>query len=247
MSLEVLTQSREAIGIETPDMTTMLSKKMRNLASEINCIQVGTIVNFYPENQTADIMVNFKRIFSQQSATVAAGTGIFSRVGEVVGELLGFQKRMVDVAVDYPLLLKCPVVFLTGGVSNMTFPVAPGDTCIVMFNDRDLDAWFEGGIVAPPNSSRMHDLSDGMALVGVRALNNIIADFNEDGPQIINDDALIAVEDKLKLQVGAQTLRNALDDLFTALTGAVISGGSFDATTITNINNAKTKVQAVLK
>ena len=45
---------------------------------------------------------------------------------------------------------------------------SPGDACLVIFADRDTDAWFDGEDNAAPASGRMHSLSDAFAFVGFR-------------------------------------------------------------------------------
>ena len=61
------------------------------------------------------------------------------------------------------------VVFPGGGGFALTFPVAAGDECLVVFASRCIDAWWQSGGVGEPMEPRMHDLSDGFALVGVRS------------------------------------------------------------------------------
>lgn len=68
--------------------------------------------------------------------------------------------------VDLPLLTDVPVVFPHGGGFVLTFPIRPGDECEVWFQARCMDAWWQGGGVAPALSARKHDLSDGICLVG---------------------------------------------------------------------------------
>ena len=46
------------------------------------------------------------------------------------------------------------------------FEVNPGDPCLVIFADIDIDAWFESGEPQEPKSARKHALSDGFAFVG---------------------------------------------------------------------------------
>lgn len=43
------------------------------------------------------------------------------------------------------------------------FTVSPGDLCLVVFADREIDSWLTG---AECHSLRMHSLSDGFAFVG---------------------------------------------------------------------------------
>ena len=68
-----------------------------------------------------------------------------------------------------PILPDVPVVFPGGGGFALTFPVAAGDECLVVFASRCIDAWWQSGGVGEPMEPRMHDLSDGFALVGVRS------------------------------------------------------------------------------
>ena len=62
-----------------------------------------------------------------------------------------------------PLLRDVPVFM------SVFFTVNPGDACLVIFADCDIDRWFETGGSEVPGSSRMHSLSDGFAFVGFRA------------------------------------------------------------------------------
>lgn len=221
--------TRESLPVQPPSLPDYLYRREKNLLSEINCVMVGTIAAFYSATQTADVNLNFMRLVQNQPA---GG---------------GPNAPITDIPIPYPKLLGCPVVFATGGASSMTFPVAAGDSCVVLFNDRDLDAWWNGGQTTIPNSNRMHDLSDGIVIVGLFPAVKSLTSFNTSGPEIRNGTAKLSVEDKIKLIVGSQTLLDALDSLCTALAAAVISGTTFDATTIANINAAKTKIDAVLK
>ena len=64
--------------------------------------------------------------------------------------------------VEYPLLRDVPV-FMPAALE-----VNPGDGCLVIFADCDIDRWFETGEAEVPASARMHSLSDGFAFVGFR-------------------------------------------------------------------------------
>lgn len=73
------------------------------------------------------------------------------------------------VSVALPLLVDVPVVFPCGGGFTLTFPITPGDECLVVFSSRCIDAWWQSGGVQEPMEARMHDLSDGFAFVGARS------------------------------------------------------------------------------
>lgn len=73
-------------------------------------------------------------------------------------------------SMQMPVLLDCPVLWQGGGGATFTFPVAAGDECLVIFSARCIDAWWERGGMQDVRDIRMHNLSDGFALVGVRSL-----------------------------------------------------------------------------
>lgn len=86
--------------------------------------------------------------------------------------------------VDDPLLMNVPVCFLGGGSTYLTFPVQKGDECIVFFADRCIDAWYQSSGVQNQVMPRMHDLSDGFALVGFRSIPKAIPNFNTEKPSV---------------------------------------------------------------
>ena len=62
----------------------------------------------------------------------------------------------------FPLLGDVPVFM------PVSFDVHPGDACLVIFADIDIDAWFDTGVPQEPRSARKHSLSDGFAFVGFK-------------------------------------------------------------------------------
>jgi uncharacterized protein (DUF2345 family) len=69
--------------------------------------------------------------------------------------------------IDYPVVSGVPVVFMASGGASITLPVKKGDTCLLLFTDRDMSNWLLGGTGQNPNSTRMHNLSDAIALMGL--------------------------------------------------------------------------------
>jgi len=97
----------------------------------------GIIRKFDPATQTATVQPAIKRIFVEQGP------------------------------VDLPLCVDVPVQFPAGGHFVLTFPVEPGDECLLVFSERAIDFWWDRGDVQLPAEYRMHDLSDAFAIVGV--------------------------------------------------------------------------------
>ena len=119
----------------------------QEIFESLHCALPGTVVSFDVESQTAVIQPAVKHCLVEQ------GDGFFrSRTG---------TERTVP-AVPLPLLRDVPVFM------PVPFEVNPGDACLVIFADRDIDAWFESGEAEVPPSGRMHSLSDGFAFVGFR-------------------------------------------------------------------------------
>jgi phage baseplate assembly protein gpV len=72
-------------------------------------------------------------------------------------------------AVDLPMLVDVPVTFPCGGGFTLTYPIKNGDECLVVFASRCIDGWWQNGGVGGTPDERMHDLSDGIAIVGPRS------------------------------------------------------------------------------
>jgi hypothetical protein len=69
-------------------------------------------------------------------------------------------------SLPYPVLTDVPVFM------PVPFEINPGDACLVIFSDVDIDNWLETGEASAPNSPRRHSLSDGFAFVGFKVPGN---------------------------------------------------------------------------
>ena len=68
-----------------------------------------------------------------------------------------------------PVLRDVPVFFPGNGAGGVTWPVSPGDGCLLVFADGDTDRWLEEGTAEEPASGRLHALSDAFAFAGFRS------------------------------------------------------------------------------
>lgn len=109
------------------------------------------------------------------------------------------QARLTDMQgvrtwKDLPLLNDVPVVFPSGGGFTLTFPVGAGDECLVVFSSRCIDAWWQsGGWENEQADLRLHDLSDGFAIVGPRSQKRLVDGILTDGVQIRSDDHKVSL------------------------------------------------------
>lgn len=67
--------------------------------------------------------------------------------------------------VNLPLLVDVPIVWPRAGGFALTFPVAPGDEVLIVFASRCIDSWWQSGGIGAQAEARMHDLSDGFAIL----------------------------------------------------------------------------------
>ena len=100
----------------------------------------GEIVSYDSSTQRATVKVSIKR------ATVAGAT------------------------FEVPEITEAPVVFPRSGEYQITYPLAAGDGCLILFSERSLDTWKpNGGTVEPSEIVRFHDYTDALVLPGLCA------------------------------------------------------------------------------
>jgi len=71
-------------------------------------------------------------------------------------------------AVSVPVITNVPIIWPGAGGFRLTFPIAAGDTVLLVFSDRSLDVWLARGGEVDPGDPRRHALSDAVAIPGLR-------------------------------------------------------------------------------
>lgn len=195
------------------DLNDLINLVKTELKFELNCIHVGTIQAFDAETQTAKASINYKKTFLEPDN--ASG--------------IGYKQRYTD----YAVLADCPVIVLGGGAGALTFPIAQGDECLILFNDRDIDNWFAGSSNSPPATPRAHSFSDGFILVGVSSKANVITDydpnavalrFGGNSVKIYQDKVTVAVGENAVLEIdsaGKLKITNSTGEFVSALITAL--------------------------
>lgn len=108
----------------------------------------GSIVSFDRAKSTASIRVLYNRTYPDGSVKV-------------------IKAPLLDV----------PVITTQGGGVHARFPIQPGDECVVVFCDINIDAWHANGGAQTPFDMQRHDIADGFATVGPNSLANQILTF----------------------------------------------------------------------
>lgn len=165
---------------------------------ELHTCLPGIIDSFDPVKQTASVQPAIKRVFTEQGG------------------------------VNLPLCVDVPVAFPGGGDFFLTFPVQPGDECILFFSERCIDFWYANGGVQLPAEYRLHDLSDAFALVGVNSQPNKLTQVQTDGAELRTRDRSTYI----KLTAGTIFIKgNVVHEGDTTQTGNTTSSGTVTGTT----------------
>lgn len=197
-----------------PALIDVLNLFKKQIFLDLNSHHLATIQSFDPDNQTVTATINYKKTDFQFDPV----TGLYNQV-----------------LVPYPLLADVPVIVLGGASAKLTFPIAQGDECILLFNDRDIDNWFQSGQVSGNATGRLHSFADGVALVGLNSLNNLIQDYDPDRTVLRNGNAGVGVGlEKIKIFNEITTLNTLLQNILTKLENLATAAAAITVTGVTS-------------
>jgi len=77
-----------------------------------------------------------------------------------------------------PVLVDVPFQSFGGAGFVVTSPNLEGAECLIVFSSRCIDGWWLNGGVQPQIDQRMHDLSDGMAIIGFNSQKRLIPNYS---------------------------------------------------------------------
>lgn len=167
-----------------PDLKTLLDLHKRDIFFSLNCHAIGIIQKFDATTQTARVSLNYLRRLDDGSTD------------------------------DFGFLIDCPVIVLNGGKAALTMPIVQGDQCLVLFNDRDMDAWFKTGTVTIPTTQRCHSMTDAIVLVGLNPQSDLIENYDTSRVVLRNDKAMVGVGPSLiKISNDQYTLKSLIKEL----------------------------------
>lgn len=195
------------------------------MSVQANKLQNGTLQDLY-EDKSSELL---RRLNCISLGKIEA----FNPETQTARVSFNFKKQRGDKIYDYPVLDGVPCLVLKGGLGSLELPISAGDNCILLFCDRSIDDWIISGQVKEPPYTRCHDLSDALAIVGIRPLTAAISNFLADGVKLYYDDA------KVQLRKGLVEISNSQSQV-------VLSGASATVTASSIILNGDVTVSGSL-
>lgn len=132
--------------VGSPSWIQTLDGLKRQTGHELNCMRIGIVQAFYPDDLTVDVLIANKKT-------------------------LNLNKDGTQNVQDFPVV-RAKVVYCN---PFETFPINPGDECVMLFADREIESWFINGEVNAEGYPRMHSITDCTALFGIRSLPKMIS------------------------------------------------------------------------
>lgn len=149
--------------VVTPGLEDLMKAIKSDVFKTLNVAKIGKIQKVDLERKTLEAEVVFKRLLGDNQVRA------------------------------FPLLIDIPFVTIQGGGVALQVPISPGDDCLLIFADRNIDSWFRSGGVGVPFDGRAHDASDGIAIVGINSLAGTLPDNPDDEGRLISGDAKVGV------------------------------------------------------
>ena len=116
-----------------PVLLTVLKMFEHQIFAKLNCMRIGIIDEILDNNEVRCSITN-KKLMS----TNTDGTSVWK---------------------DYPPIF-AKVYYMGSGDNHISYPLTVSTPCLLLFNDREFDSYFQTGQVSTLNDLRMHSLSD---------------------------------------------------------------------------------------
>lgn len=169
----------------TPSLVDVLEELKKDIFFDLNCHRLGIINSFNSDEQTVEVSLVDKRVIQ-----TTEGERLF----------------------DFPVITDCPIVINKPSRGGFTSPITAGDTCLVLFNDRNMDSWLEDGLIQKPETNRSHAITDAIALIGIRNKVNKIVGYNNNATEMNFGTSLISLSEgksEIKSGVGGEIILDA--------------------------------------
>jgi hypothetical protein len=147
----------------SPSFPEAIDALIKLIGSELNCVAVGTIESYEHDKQRAKVKVSLKKPIRNEDGTETEAESV-------------------------PVIPNVPVLTLGGGGYFAHFPLQQGDQVLVLYADRSLDMWKEKGGEVDPAFTHTHEVTDAIAIPGVRAWSEALSGTNANNLVIGSED-----------------------------------------------------------
>lgn len=165
----------QQISQNEPNIIDILGLLKTNVFANLNCHNIGKILEFNPNTQTCTIQLMQIKQFNNRRITPAPLTDV-------------------------------PLIIYGSGNGHITMPDPTGTICILLFMDRNIDAFLETGESYVPQTTRMHDFTDCIALTTFKTLANPLTEYDEKAVTIMNEEIVEGVKQKSFIKVYSQQI-----------------------------------------
>lgn len=141
-----------------------------NIFSNLNCHNIGRILEFDPTTQLCTVELMQIKQFNDQYFTPAPITQV-------------------------------PLIMYGAGNAHITLPNPVGTICLLLFLDRNMDSFMETAEQYVPETSRMHDFTDCVALTTFKTLVNPVQNYDEKAISLLNESIVDEVKKETSLRV----------------------------------------------
>lgn len=160
----------------TPELAELLAEAMDARVNQIRTAQPGKVISYNKSRNTVDVEPQFLNV------TVDPDTG------EVISSK---PPNIPDVPIAWP----------RGGGHSITFPLAKGDTVLLVICDRDLGLWRSVGQQGTTGDLRHHGLSGAVAFPSLAPNSGAL------GSSRVADDAVVLAT---KVLLGSSSAAEAI-------------------------------------
>lgn len=139
--------------------------------------------------------------------------------------------------IPLPVIENVPIIFPWSSSFSITFPVNPGDYCLLVFIERSIDLWKAVGGQVTPDDPRKYNLSDCVAIPGLLPFNANIPENAGNNFSIIfagsqiridaNGNVIIKTGNRVGIGNSTTEVLDVVSRLMQLLRGATVMGASF--------------------
>jgi hypothetical protein len=131
------------------------------MSQETRSPSLGEVINRALEQGTAEIRVSLPCVVETWDG--AQTVSVKPQIQDQFIDDNGVQQNEV-----LPVIQGVPVEWPGGGGFQITFPLQPGDTGLIVFCDRSIELWMANGGDTAPADARRHHISDAIFRPGLK-------------------------------------------------------------------------------